>query len=78
MIAARNGLERPDLPLTDPYSPRTPIEVVQAGDVIDPLQAKSVFLDLRTRIARPAPGALSMAEPALLPGNRFRAYRGAG
>lgn len=56
MIAALNGLERPDLPLADPYSLRIPVEVVQAGDVIDPLQAKSVFLDLRTRIARPVPG----------------------
>jgi len=56
MIAALNGLERPDLPLAAPYSLRAPIEIVQAGDVIDPLQAKSVFLDLRTSIARPAPG----------------------
>lgn len=56
MIAALNGLERPDLPLAAPYSLRSPVEIVQAGDVIDPLQAKSVFLDLRTRITRPAPG----------------------
>lgn len=56
MIAALNGLEQPDLPLADPYSLRTPLEVVQAGDVIDPLQAKSVFLDLRTTVVRPLPG----------------------
>ncbi|MFB0491832.1 hypothetical protein ABIE45_004418 [Methylobacterium sp. OAE515] len=56
MIAALNGLEQADLPLAEPYGLRTPIEVVQAGDVIDPLQAKSVFLDLRTTIARPLPG----------------------
>ena len=56
MIAALNGLEWPDLPLAEPYSLRTPIAIVQAGDVIDPLQAKSVFLDLRTTVARPLPG----------------------
>jgi hypothetical protein len=56
MIAALNGLEQADLPLAAPYSLRTPLEVVQAGDVIDPLQAKSVFLDLRITIARPIPG----------------------
>jgi hypothetical protein len=39
-----------------PYSQRTPIEVVQAGDVVDALQAKSVFLDLRRPCARPIPG----------------------
>lgn len=55
MIAALNGLEQPDLPLAAPYSLRTPIDIVQAGDVTDPLQAKSVFLDLRTTIARPLP-----------------------
>ncbi len=55
MIAALNGLEVPDLPLAAPYSLRTPLEVVQAGDVIDPLQAKSVFLDLRTTVVRPLP-----------------------
>jgi hypothetical protein len=30
--------------------------VVQAGDVIDPPQAKSVFLNRRTTIARPLSG----------------------
>ncbi len=50
------------------------IEVTQAGDVIDPLQAKSVFLDLTTIIARPGPGSEDDhddADPA--PRNRFRA-----
>ena len=49
-------LEQADLPLADPYSLRTPLVVGQAGDVIDPLQAKSVFFDLTTTIARPLPG----------------------
>ena len=56
MVASLDQLERPDLPLADPYSLRTPLVVGQAGDVIDPLQAKSVFFDLTTTIARPLPG----------------------
>ncbi len=55
MVASLDQLERPDLPLADPYSLRTPLVVGQAGDVIDPLQAKSVFFDLTTSIARPLP-----------------------
>lgn len=55
MVASLDQLERPDLPLAEPYSLRTPIVVGQAGDVIDPLQAKSVFFDLTTTIARPLP-----------------------
>lgn len=53
MVRALNQLEQSDLPLADPYSLRTPLVVGQAGDVIDPLQAKSVFFDLTTSIARP-------------------------
>ncbi|MGX9981131.1 DUF3168 domain-containing protein [Methylobacterium fujisawaense] len=56
MVASLDQLEGPDLPLADPYSLRTPLVVGQAGDVIDPLQAKSVFFDLTTSIARPLPG----------------------
>jgi len=56
MVRALNQLEQPDLPLAEPYSLRTPLVVGQAGDVIDPLQAKSVFFDLTTSIARPLPG----------------------
>ncbi|MDH2311432.1 DUF3168 domain-containing protein [Methylobacterium brachiatum] len=56
MTAALDGLEAFDPPLAAPFSLQKMIEVVQAGDVIDPLQAKSVFLDLTTIIARPLPG----------------------
>ena len=56
MVRALNQLERPDLPLAAPFYLRTPLVVGQAGDVIDPLQAKSVFFDLNTSIARPIPG----------------------
>lgn len=56
MVRALNLIEQPDLPLAEPFSLRTPIVVGQAGDVIDPLQAKSVFFDLTTTITRPLPG----------------------
>ncbi|WP_163006096.1 DUF3168 domain-containing protein [Methylobacterium brachiatum] len=56
MTAALDGLEAFDPPLAAPFSLQKMIEVTQAGDVIDPLQAKSVFLDLTTIIARPLPG----------------------
>ena len=56
MIASLNELEAADLPLAEPYSLHSPLVVGQAGDVIDPLQAKSVFFDLTTSIARPIPG----------------------
>lgn len=57
MTEALDGLEAFDPPLATPFSLQKMIEVTQAGDVIDPLQAKSVFLDLTTIIARPGPGS---------------------
>jgi hypothetical protein len=57
MSAALEGLEADDLPLASPFRLQGPIQVGQAGDVIDPLQAKSVFLDLTTIIAGPSPGS---------------------
>lgn len=54
MTAALDRLEAEDLPLADPFRLQKMIEVTQAGDVIDPLQAKSVFLDLTTIIAGPS------------------------
>lgn len=57
MIASLNELEAADLPLAEPYSLYSPLVVGQAGDVIDPLQAKSVFFDLTTSIARPLPSS---------------------
>lgn len=56
MTAALDGLEAFTPPLADPFRLQKMIEVTQAGDVIDPLQAKSVFLDLTTIIAGPGPG----------------------
>lgn len=56
MTAALDGLEAFTEPLAAPFSLQKMIEVTQAGDVIDPLQAKSVFLDLTTIIAGPGPG----------------------
>lgn len=55
MTAALDGLEAFSPPLADPFRLQKMIEVTQAGDVIDPLQAKSVFLDLTTIIAGPGP-----------------------
>lgn len=55
MTAALDGLEAFTPPLADPFRLQKMIEVTQAGDVIDPLQAKSVFLDLTTLIAGPGP-----------------------
>ena len=55
MMAALDRREDFDPPLSPPFSLQKLIEVTQAGDVIDPLQAKSVFLDLSTIIARPLP-----------------------
>lgn len=55
MTAALDGREAEDLPLASPFRLQKMIEVTQAGDVIDPLQAKSVFLDLTTIIAGPDP-----------------------
>lgn len=55
MMRALHGCEQSDLPLAEPFSLRTPLVVGQAGDVIDPLQAKSVFIDLSTSISRPLP-----------------------
>lgn len=57
MTEALDGLEAFDPPLATPFAMQKMIEVTQAGDVIDPLQAKSVFLDLTTIIARPSPGS---------------------
>lgn len=57
MTEALDGLEAFDPPLAAPFAMQKMIEVTQAGDVIDPLQAKSVFLDLTTIIARPGPGS---------------------
>lgn len=53
--AALDGLEEFSKPLAAPFRLQKMIEVTQAGDVIDPLQAKSVFLDLTTIIAGPGP-----------------------
>ena len=53
--AALDGVEAFDPPLAEPFRLQRTIEVMQAGDVIDPLQAKSVFLDLTTIIAGPGP-----------------------
>lgn len=55
MSAALEGLEDFSPALASPFRLQKPIEVTQAGDVIDPLQAKSVFLDLTTIIAGPGP-----------------------
>jgi predicted DNA-binding protein len=56
MSAALEGLEDFTPALAEPFRLQKPIEVTQAGDVIDPLQAKSVFLDLTTIIAGPGSG----------------------
>lgn len=55
MTAALDGREAFTPPLAAPFRMQKPIEVTQAGDVIDPLQAKSVFLDLTTLITGPSP-----------------------
>lgn len=55
MTAALDGREVFTPPLATPFRLQKMIEVTQAGDVIDPLQAKSVFLDLTTLITGPGP-----------------------
>lgn len=55
ITAALDGVEEFPKPLAAPFRLQKMIEVTQAGDVIDPLQAKSVFLDLTTIIAGPGP-----------------------
>ena len=55
MTAALDGREAFTPPLAAPFRLQKMIEVTQAGDVIDPLQAKSVFLDLTTLITGPGP-----------------------
>ncbi|KQP36694.1 hypothetical protein ASF25_01695 [Methylobacterium sp. Leaf100] len=55
MTAALDGREVFTPPLAAPFRLQKMIEVTQAGDVIDPLQAKSVFLDLTTLITGPGP-----------------------
>lgn len=55
MSAALEGVEEFTPALASPFRLQKMIEVTQAGDVIDPLQAKSVFLDLTTIIAGPDP-----------------------
>jgi hypothetical protein len=55
MTAALEGVEQFTPALASPFRLQKMIEVTQAGDVIDPLQAKSVFLDLTTIIAGPDP-----------------------
>lgn len=56
MSAALEGVEEFIPALAVPFRLQKMIEVTQAGDVIDPLQAKSVFLDLTTIIAGPDTG----------------------
>lgn len=56
MSAALEGVEEFTPALASPFRLQKMIEVTQAGDVIDPLQAKSVFLDLTTIIAGPDTG----------------------
>lgn len=46
------ALDLKTLDLPDPFSQQQPIQITQAGDVIDPTAPKSVFVDLTTTIAR--------------------------
>lgn len=55
MTEALSERDQDTMPLAAPFRLQKPIEVTQAGDVIDPLQAKSVFLDLTTIISRSSP-----------------------
>lgn len=55
MTQALHLREQDTMPLAAPFRLQKPIEVTQAGDVIDPLAAKSVFLDLTTIISRSSP-----------------------
>ncbi|KQP34302.1 hypothetical protein ASF27_01705 [Methylobacterium sp. Leaf102] len=52
VVQALDGADAPDLEFAAPFSIQEPLRVTQAGDVIDPLALKSVFLDLTTTIAR--------------------------
>lgn len=52
VVQALDGREAPDLALPAPFTFQNRLDVVQAGDVVDPLAPKSMFLDLTTIIAR--------------------------
>lgn len=52
IVQALDMKDAPDLVVAAPYSIQQPIQITQAGDVVDPLAPKSVFVDLSTTIAR--------------------------
>ncbi|RVU17499.1 DUF3168 domain-containing protein [Methylobacterium oryzihabitans] len=57
VVQALDG--RDDLTLPAPFSLQNRLDVTQAGDVVDPLAPKAMFLDLTTIVARDTP----MEEP---------------
>lgn len=54
VVQALDRKEAPAVAIPAPFSLQQPLQIVQAGDVVDPLAPKSVFLDLSTTIAREA------------------------
>lgn len=46
------GLPKPSLGLPAPYRIVDALRVVQAGDIVDPLQIKSVFVDVQAVVSR--------------------------
>lgn len=51
--AVMDAIEDAEPALPDPWSVAEPIRVTQAGDVIDPLNPKTVFVDLTTTVTKP-------------------------
>lgn len=54
IVGALDGRDAPDIALPKPFSLQSRFDVVQAGDVVDPLAPKALFLDLTTTIAKDA------------------------
>lgn len=52
IVQALDGKDAPAVALPAPFSLQTSLDVTQAGDVVDPLAPKALFLDLTTTIAR--------------------------
>lgn len=54
IATALDGKDAPDIALPRPFSLQSRFDVTQAGDVVDPLAPKALFLDLTTTIAKDA------------------------
>lgn len=54
IVTTLDGKDAPAVVLPAPFSLQSRLDVTQAGDVIDPLAPKALFLDLTTTIAKDA------------------------